>query len=67
VRVHQPRHHDPGQLDALGVGRRRVGGRSRPADHPLVDVQDGVGDDGAGAVADDEGTGGEALRHACRR
>ena len=41
--------------------RRRLGGRADPRDPAVVDVQHGIGDDGAGPVPDDDGPGGEAL------
>ena len=45
-----------GQVDGLGVGcRGGVGGRPHPADLAVVDVQHGIGDDGAGPVTDDGG------------
>ena len=54
-------------FDELGVpGRRGVGGRSDPADQAVVDVDDGVRDDGTGAVPDHDGAGGEPVRHGHR-
>ena len=63
----RPGSEHPGQLDQLGVlRRRRLGGRADPGDPPVRDVQHGVGDDGAGAVPDDDGPGGEAESHGTR-
>ena len=58
-----PGDEHPRQRPDLGVRRRRrcVGGRSDPADHAVLDVEHGIGDDGAGAVPHDHGAGGEAL------
>ena len=46
---------------------RGLGGGADPLDRPVQDVDDGIGDDGAGAVPDHGGPGGEALAHTWRR
>ena len=57
----------PGRSTTLGVPAGwRLGGRPGPADLAVRDVQHGVRDDGAGAVADHEGAGGEAESHGRR-
>ena len=54
----------PGSRVTSASEARRVGGGADPGDQPVLDVQHGIGDDGAGPVADDDGPGGESLLHA---
>jgi hypothetical protein len=64
VGVDQARCQEPGQGEDLGVaGLGRLGGRTDPGDPAAVDVQHGIGDDGARPVPHDDGPGGESLPH----
>jgi hypothetical protein len=67
VGVDQPGEEDAGQLDDVGVVRRwRLRRGPDPADPAVGDVEDRVRDHRARPVSDDDGPGGEAVRHGSR-
>jgi hypothetical protein len=67
VGVDQPGRQHSGELHPDGVPRLGcLGGRADPGDPPVLDVQGGVRDDGAGPVPHHDRPGEESLPHGSR-